>query len=36
MTINATAAILLALYVAVAREQGADRASSPAPCRTTF
>jgi (2R)-ethylmalonyl-CoA mutase len=35
MTINATAPWLLALYVAVADEQGADRASSPAPRRTT-
>ena len=34
MTINAPAAWLLALYVALAEEQGAD-ASSPAPRRTT-
>ena len=36
MTINATAAWLLALYVALAEEQGADHASSRARCRTTF
>ena len=36
MTINATAAWLLALYVAAAEEQGADvSASSRARCRTT-
>ena len=35
MTINATAAWLLALYVAVADEQGAPRGRSPAPSRTT-
>ena len=35
MTINATAAWLLALYVAAAEEQGADSPSSRAPCRTT-
>ena len=36
MTINSTAAILLAYYVLVAREQGADGASYRAPSRTTF
>ena len=35
MTINATAAWLLSLYVALADEQGVDRGSSPARCRTT-
>ena len=35
MTINATAAWLLALYVAVADEQGVPAARSPAPSRTT-
>ena len=36
MTINSTAAILLALYVAVAKKQGAEsRAAFPARCRTT-
>ena len=36
MTINATAAILLALYMAVAERQGVSpRRRSPAPCRTT-
>ena len=36
MTINATAAILLALYVAAARRAGRTRASFPAPSKTTF
>ena len=36
MTINATASILLALYVAVAKKQGADFARSQAQCRTMF
>ena len=35
MTINATAAWLLALYIALAEEQGAATPSSPARCRTT-
>ena len=35
MTINATAAILLALYVAVARRRGIPEASLSGPCRTT-
>ena len=35
MTINATAAWLLALYIALAEEQGAARLGSPAQCRTT-
>ena len=35
MTINATAAILLALYVAVAKQQGANLRRLPARCRTT-
>ena len=35
MTINATAIILLALYVAVARRQGVPTTRSPARCRTT-
>jgi (2R)-ethylmalonyl-CoA mutase len=35
MTINATAPWLLALYIAVAREQGADPSSCRARCRTT-
>ena len=35
MTINSTAAILLALYVAVAKQQGADLSALPARCRTT-
>ena len=35
MTINATAPMLLALYVAVGEEQGVPTASSRAPCRTT-
>jgi ethylmalonyl-CoA mutase len=35
MTINATAPWLLALYIAVAEEQGADVASCKARCRTT-
>ena len=37
MTINSTAAILLALYVLVGETAGRGRhASFPAPCRTTF
>ena len=35
MTINATAAWLFALYVALADETGADRGASPARSRTT-
>ena len=35
MTINATASILLALYIAVAKRTGQRFASSPARCRTT-
>jgi methylmalonyl-CoA mutase N-terminal domain/subunit len=35
MTINATAPWLLALYIAVAEEQGADVRSCRARCRTT-
>ena len=35
MTINATAAILLAMYVVVGEEQGVPRPSSPARSRTT-
>ena len=35
MTINATAAWLMALYIAVADEQSTPRAASPAPSRTT-
>ena len=35
MTINATASILLALYVAVARRQGAESVSCRAQCRTS-
>ena len=35
MTINATAAWLLSLYVSLADEQGADRAKLRARCRTT-
>ena len=34
MTINATAAWLLALYIAAAEQQGASRAQLPGPCRT--
>jgi methylmalonyl-CoA mutase N-terminal domain/subunit len=36
MTINATAAILLVLYAAVAKKQGADLKNFPEPCRTIF
>jgi methylmalonyl-CoA mutase, N-terminal domain len=36
MTINSTAAILLAYSALVARRQGRTRARSPAPSRTTF
>jgi methylmalonyl-CoA mutase N-terminal domain/subunit len=35
MTINSTAAILLCLYVAVARKRGLSRSRSRAPCKTT-
>ncbi len=36
MTINATAAILLAMYVVVGEEQGCRTPSSPAPSRTMY
>ena len=35
MTINATAIVLLALFAAVARQQGSRSTGSPAPSRTT-
>ena len=34
-TINATAPIILAMYLVAAERQGVSRTSSPAPCRTT-
>lgn len=36
MTINATAYILLAMYIALARKQGADLKKFPAQCKTIF
>ena len=36
MTINSPAAVLWAMYLAVAEQQGVDWTRSRAPCRTTF